>query len=688
VRDWGKRGRGWAHAWVEALLQRVRAASRWSEILALRTTDEALTALKRENRALRAALDEALTASRTKSELLANVAHEIRTPMNGVHGFANLLLHTRLDEAQRDYACTIQKSSHALLGIVDDLLDFARLEAGRLVIQCIPFDLNECLEDAITLLAPTAHDKGLELVLIVYSDVPLRLRGDPVRLRQVLINLIGNAIKFTEAGEVVVRAMREDTQDDRVVVRVSVTDTGSGVSPRDRARLFRPFAQAEDAPAVCRPEGSGLGLAISKQLVEHMGGRIGLEAMSGRGSSFWFTAHLGLQSASPGAAASKPLDRVRALVYDAHPLARLAIRHRLIGCGIAVSEVAERTRIADELARVRNDGRSYDIVVLGLSRQEATTEQFQPLAETVSAVHGGPTLALINSVKRADRKNICKLGAAACLPKPVRHAALYRTLLRLLAPGPARHPASVRATFCSRAAEPLKLRVLIVDDDPVNRKLVTAALQGAGSTVVEATDGAEAVRLSAAERFDIIFMDMHMPGMSGIEATAALRATEHRMHRTPVVALTADAGTARGKGYIAAGLDDCLLKPVDAQSLWSAVQKWVVQAPEASTRHAEGRFGHGAGDAGDGLLDILLAELPATHAQLADALACRDLQRLEEAAHRLHGATCYTDLPALRAAAAALELAASHGDWDALVSAFEETEVRLEEVLALHSVSE
>jgi two-component system sensor histidine kinase BarA len=621
--------------------------------LATGELQQTLQAVEVQNVELDVARRRALDASKVKSEFLANVSHEIRTPINGIVGFVDLLDHSPLDAEQRDYVSTIRESCSNLLTIVNDILDFSKIEAGKLVIDNVAFNLRDSVEEVLSLLAPSAYGRGLELTSLIYADVPRRLYGDPIRIRQVLTNLVHNAIKFTARGRVTVRVMLEDETDADTVIRVSVTDTGIGLGERDRAKLFQAFGQA-DASLTRRFGGTGLGLIISRKLLEQMNGEIGLESSPGKGSTFWFLLPL---AKAPGSTPverdgrNTPLAGRHAVVVDGEEISRLAIRHLLEGWSVQVTEAAT---VAEALSAP-----PWDIAVLGLSRADLADPGCGDWLMRLDA-RRSPVLVLASTVDRHELRALYQRGASACLPKAVRRQTVYRELCRLLLPS--------AGTVEHRRGDPLlpdeppafdaqEYSVLVVDDNAINRKLVVTIAARAGARVTEAADGLSAVRACESERFDVVFMDIHMPGMSGEQAARAIR---HRLgSRSPrIIALTANALAGERERLLNSGMDGCLIKPItEAQVL----ELLIGDAGEVGGDGAPPPATDG-GALRDELQRMLLAELPDHRRRIGEAWRAGELPQLADAVHKLHGGVSVCGLADLRARCRTLEDAARAGD--------------------------
>lgn len=614
-------------------------------------------------RELSTAMEAALEASRLKSEFLANMSHEIRTPMNGVIGMIQLILKMPLEGKLRRYAETVEASAGALMTIINDVLDFSKMEAGKYTLQTAPFDPGVILQEVAELQSGRAHGKGLELVCRCAPDVPKAVSGDPDRYRQIVNNLVSNAIKFSDQGEVFVDLTLDSQGPDGAVLRTVVQDNGIGISEEDQGLLFAAFSQV-DGTMVRRYGGTGLGLAISKRLAEMMGGRIGVTSSKGVGSSFWFTIRVGLSDAPVCRPPAAFPEGRRALVLEPSRRWCNIIAEHMVRWGIECDVVHDGQPALERLRAGAGD-QKYDILVAAAQLRDMTLGAFVSELRKVPAAKRLPIIALTQLGAMMNLASV-ETEIVAQVPKPLRLSELYNSILATF-----NGTGAKRSSVPKMLTEPAtgdKLRILVVDDNEINQFVATELVEQAGYLVDVACNGQEAVDLVESNRYAAVLMDCQMPVMDGYTATRTIRMREaDGRHRTPIIALTAHAMAGEREKVLVAGMDDYLTKPLKPHSLERMLQRYIgegeVDSEEATSLTLPALVELDPNTPRSARLSKLFIEkVPETLRELEAGVQAQDAKQIREKAHKLKGSCLAIGAEAMAKLAEALQFEAERGD--------------------------
>jgi len=649
---------------------------------------KSLETIELQNTELAQAQKEALEASRIKSEFIANMSHEIRTPMNGIIGFTNLLLETDLSNLQRNYLTTIQKSTLNLLNLVNNILDFSRLDAGQLRLEYLAFDVRDSIEDILTIMSPLANSKQLEFAALIDDDVPKKIISDPLRFKQIIINLVSNAIKFTDKGEVIIHIKLEKNLSKNTKLRVTISDTGIGLSAADQKLIFRAFQQADNSIAR-KYGGTGLGLAICKKLVDQLAGKIGVDSNEGKGSIFWFTFTADRSpSEVDDEAELVDLTGTRVFLYEPHPITRKSISNILRHWHVDTVDFADYNDLIATLEETTDPQQKPTLIIAGINQHEVHDGVAANHLTEIRKHFSASIIILTNSSEQATLEYFVSAGATISLTKPVMRNGLYHAIFQLT-----REP---HLQFNKNAAALLEQdiqlqlngkRILCVDDNVHNANLVTALLKNTHAEIVIAHDGIDAVQQTEKHTFDLILMDLRMPKMDGIEALKSIRLAANSNANTPIIALSAHIADNEHQNLKSAGFNDYLTKPVMKDMLFKIIKKWIKQTPDAEQPAIDWELGlklaNNKRDLAEEMLLLLTKSLPDEITAMQKLLAENNYAVLLQQIHKLHGAICYCGVPRLKRATAALESALKDGNRQhEIAELFRQFQIEVNNVLA------
>ncbi len=645
----------------------------WGQYASFRMAREANDLVQYKTQSLREALTQANFTSKAKSDFFAKMSHELRTPINGIIGMSDLMLETKLSDEQRRHAEIIKSSASGLLTLINDLLDFSKIESGKLELEEIEFDLRDCIEKSVALLAQQAGMKGITLTNLMQPDMPNRLLGDPGRLRQIIINLLGNAIKFTHQGEIVLSVKKlPDESSDRLRLLIEVADTGIGISPKDQAKLFQPYSQAK-ASTAHRYGGTGLGLAITKELVEAMGGHIGVKSEEGKGSVFWFAINLRKPVTVSVAPAPAPisLQGLRVLVADGNIPARVNLVDQLKTLGMEVQSIGNGNAALQMIRSAADSSFRFDLVMMDMFLPNLNGEELGHEIKSHPEMRNTVLVMMTSAGVRGDAQRLNQAGFAGYFGKPIPLEDLPDMLKAVMTTRgmdeQERQRSGLVTKYTLSEIRKKHSRLLLVEDSPVNREIMLSMLSRLGYATDVAETGRAAVDAVRHKSYGLIFMDLHLPDISGIQAIETIRALSGNAAKTPIIVLTAGATDAERERCHALDVKDFLTKPVESGVLGDTLKRWrILHSPSSSPADtapeaADDTAGNDTVSPDPKLVEIFIKEATQRLASLRQAFADSDAQRAAREAHTLKSSSAYFQAHAMHEAAEQLEKMADDG---------------------------